>query len=56
MAARNPFPCGNRAITGTGRCTAPMVNGIRTDMVNERLIWDRAESPESPYQALRPSL
>jgi hypothetical protein len=36
MAARNPFPCGNRAITGTG-CRSPMVNGIRTDMVNERL-------------------
>ena len=50
MAARNPFPCGNRAITGTGRRTAPMVNGIRTDMVNERLIWGRprAERPLRP--------
>jgi hypothetical protein len=36
MAARDPFPCGNRAITGTGAAQAPMVNGVRTDMVNER--------------------
>jgi len=33
-AARGLFPCGNRATAEL----APMVNGIRTDMVNERLI------------------
>jgi hypothetical protein len=37
-AARGLSPCGNRAIPARAAELAPMVNGIRTDMVNERLI------------------
>jgi hypothetical protein len=47
MAARDSFPYGNRAITGTGCRAGPMVNGVRTDMVNERLIWHPARPGKS---------
>ena len=41
LGAARPFLCGNRAIPAPAAKLAPMVNGVRTDMVNERLIWRR---------------
>ena len=54
-AARGLFPCGNRAIPARAAELAPMVNGIRTDMVNERLILGPCGSPTQAGTWVRPS-
>ena len=64
LGGARPFPCGNRAIPAPAAKLAPMVNGVRTDMVNERLIRDcgprHSAAPRSGgitiLAAIRPSL